>query len=121
MPGGNVIVDVDLGGGEKRLGRLNLFGGPSRQQLGQLLRPHARRQAEAFGQLLPGRDLCLRQGQRHQAGVDLVFGQGAGGLQRPFETGLGEFVVLADVDGFDAAQLGDQALPIGGPDADGDR
>ena len=121
MPGGNVIVDVDLCGGEKRLGRLDFLGGPSRQQLGQLLRPHARRQAEAFGQLLPGRELCLRQGQRHQAGVDLVFGQGAGGLQRPLETGLGKFVVLTDVDGFDAAQLGDQALPIGGPDADGDR
>ena len=64
--------------------------------------------------------LMFVKGKDHQSGLYLVPGENGRGFKRTAQSGLGYLVVLADVDGLDAAQARKQPLPVSGPDTNRD-
>ena len=121
VPGGEEIVDIDLGRGQKFFRFPDFFFRPSDKALGELPRTHRRVQAETLLELLAGVFPTLVEGKDHQPGLNLVSGEDGRCFERTVQAGFGYFVVLADVDGLDAAQARQQPFPVGFPDTDRDR
>jgi len=119
--GSEVVVDVDLGGGQELPGLLDVRLRAAFEPPGELAGAHRRVEAEAFPQVPPRLLLPLVQREDDEPHLDLVLGEDARGLQGPVEPGLGDLVVLADVDRLHAAELGQEPLPVGGADPHRDR